>query len=181
MPLSSVCVFCASSDGKDARLLAAARELGAGLATNGIATIYGGAHVGLMGALADSALAAGGEVLGVIPQSLVDREIAHTGLTRLEIVNGMHERKARMAALSDAFVALPGGLGTMDEFIEIVTWAQLGIHTKPCYLVNLDGYYDSLLAFFRDAVARGLVRQENVDRIRVFTSIDDLLQVLVLA
>jgi uncharacterized protein (TIGR00730 family) len=181
MALSSVCVFCASSDGNDARLLAAARELGAGLATNGIATIYGGAHVGMMGALADSALAAEGKVLGVIPRALVDREIAHRGLTRLEIVNSMHERKARMAALSDAFVALPGGLGTMDEFIEIVTWAQLGFHAKPCYLVNLDGYYDNLLAFFRDAVARGLVKQQNVDRIRVLTSIDDLLQALLLA
>ncbi|HWZ12656.1 MAG TPA: TIGR00730 family Rossman fold protein [Acidobacteriaceae bacterium] len=181
MPLSSVCVFCASSDVKDARLLAAARDLGAELAANGIATIYGGAHVGLMGALADSALAAGGEVFGVIPRALVDREIAHRGLTRLEIVDSMHERKARMAALSDAFVALPGGLGTMDEFIEIVTWAQLGIHAKPCYLVNLDGYYDNLLAFFRDAVVRGLVKQQNVDRIRVLTSIDDLLQALLLA
>jgi hypothetical protein len=162
-------------------MLAAARELGAGLAMHGIATTYGGAMVGMMGQLADAALAHGGVVVGVIPRGLVDREIAHRGLTRLEIVNSMHERKSRMAALSDAFVALPGGLGTMDEFIEIVTWAQLGIHTKPCYLVNLDGYYDNLLAFFGDAVARGLVKQQNVDRIQVLSSIDDLLQALLLA
>lgn len=178
MPLTSVCVFCASSAGNDPALLAAARELGAGLAERAMTTIYGGAEIGMMGALADAAMADGGTVIGVIPQALVDREVAHRGLTRLEIVNSMHERKARMASLADAFVALPGGFGTLDEFIEILTWAQLGIHTKPCYLVNLDGYYDKLLAFFGKAVTQGLLQQQNVDRIRVSDSVDVLLQAL---
>jgi uncharacterized protein (TIGR00730 family) len=178
MHFKSVCVFCASSNGNHPAFLAAARSLGQFLAENGIATIYGGASVGMMGQLANSAVAHGGVVIGVIPQALVDREIAHTGLTRLEIVDSMHQRKTRMASLADAFVALPGGFGTLDEFIEIVTWAQLGIHTKPCYLINLDGYYDNLLAFFSDAVARGLLRQPNVDLIHVLSSIDELLDAL---
>jgi uncharacterized protein (TIGR00730 family) len=124
MSLSSLCVFCASSNGNDPTLRAAACSVGQSLAENGIATIYGGASVGMMGQLADSALAHGGVVIGVIPRALVDREIAHTGLTRLEVVDSMHQRKARMASLADAFVALPGGFGTLDEFIEIVTWAR---------------------------------------------------------
>jgi uncharacterized protein (TIGR00730 family) len=179
MALACVCVFCGSSSGNDAALLVAARALGAGLAANRIAVVYGGAHVGMMGALADSALAAGGEVFGVIPRALVDREVAHRGLTRLDVVGSMHERKARMAELADGFVALPGGLGTLDEFVETVTWAQLGLHSKPCYLVNLDGYYDKLLGFFGDAVAAGLLRQANVDRIRVVASVEELLLVIV--
>ncbi len=158
--------------------MAAASAFGASLAECEIDTIYGGAHVGMMGALADAALANGGVVIGIIPRALVDRELAHRGLTRLEIVNSMHERKARMASLADAFVALPGGFGTLDEFIEILTWAQLGLHTKPCYLLNLDGYYDKLLAFFGDAVQQGLLQQQNVDRIRVYSSVEDLLQAL---
>jgi len=179
MALACVCVFCGSSSGNDAALLVAARALGAGLAAHRIAVVYGGAHVGMMGALADGALAAGGEVFGVIPQALVDREVAHRGLTRLDVVGSMHERKARMAELADGFVALPGGLGTLDEFVEIVTWAQLGIHAKPCYMLNLDGYYDKLLGFFADAVAAGLLRQANVDRIQVVASAEELLRVIV--
>lgn len=132
-----------------------------------------------MGGLADSALTAGGEVYGVIPQALMDREVAHSGLTRLDVVGSMHERKARMAELADGFVALPGGLGTLDEFVEIVTWAQLGIHAKPCYMLNLGGYYDKLLGFFGDAVAGGLLRQENVDQIRVCGSVEELLRAIV--
>lgn len=176
MSLKTVCVFCASSDGNDPALLAAARALGKSLAANRIVTIYGGAQIGMMGQLADAALAHGGEVIGVIPRALMDREIAHPGLTRLEVVDSMHQRKARMASLADAFVALPGGLGTLDEFIEIVTWSQLGIHSKPCYLLNLNGYYDKLLEFFGVAVAHDLLRRQNVDRIRVFSDVTGLLE-----
>ena len=181
MHLSSIGVFCASSEGKDPALSAAAHTLGESLARAGKTIVYGGASVGLMGRLADAAMAAGGEVHGVIPRALVDREIAHPGLTRLDIVDSMHERKARMAALSDAFVALPGGLGTLDEFVEIVTWSQLNIHSKPCYLVNLDGYYHYLLAFLRGAVSCGLLRQENYDRIQVVSGVEELLESLVYA
>lgn len=127
------------------------------LARQGIGLVYGGARVGLMGTLADSALAAGGEVTGVMPQSLVDREIAHLGLTKLHIVHSMHQRKQMMADLSDAFVALPGGFGTLEELCEVLTWNQLGIHKKPCGLLNVCGYFDGLLALFDHGVAEGFI------------------------
>jgi uncharacterized protein (TIGR00730 family) len=127
------------------------------LAEQSIGIVYGGAHLGLMGALADAAMAAGGEVTGVMPQSLVDREIAHTGLTKLHIVHSMHERKQMMASLSDASVALPGGFGTLEEFCEVLTWNQLGIHRKPCGLLNIRGYYDGLLALFDHGVSEGFI------------------------
>ena len=128
--------------------------------------MYGGAHLGLMGAMADAALAAGGDVTGVMPQSLVDREIAHTGLTQLHIVNSMHERKQLMADLSDAFIALPGGFGTLEEFCEVLTWNQLGIHGKPCGLLNIRGYYDGLLALFDHGVSEGFIPHQHRGAIR---------------
>src|SRR5271170_3216319 len=146
-----ICVFCGSADGAVPEYLATARELGRRIAERGHGLVFGGATVGAMGALADAALAADGEVVGVIPDVIMDREIAHRRLTELHVVRTMHERKALMAARADAFVALPGGYGTMDEFIEIVTWAQLRIHSKPCVLVNVGGYYDGLLAFLNTA------------------------------
>jgi uncharacterized protein (TIGR00730 family) len=139
---------------------AVAEELGSMLAGRGIRLVYGGGNVGLMGVLADAVLAARGQVTGVIPQALVDREVAHAGLTDLRNVSSMHERKALMVDLSDAFIAMPGGFGTFEEFCEIVTWAQLGIHRKPCGLLNVAGYYDPLLALFDHAVSERFLQQE---------------------
>jgi uncharacterized protein (TIGR00730 family) len=153
-----VCVFCGSSPGARACYAEAARALGAVLVRRHIGLVYGGGCVGLMGELADTVLAAGGEVVGVIPEAMVPKELAHAGLTALRVVGSMHERKAMMADLADAFVALPGGFGTFEEFCEIVTWAQLGLHRKPCGLLNVDGYYDRLLALFDHAVAEQFVR-----------------------
>lgn len=148
-----LCVFCGSSPGSEAAFGAAAGRLGRALAEAGIGLVYGGASVGLMGRLADSALAAGGEVIGVIPRALVDQEVAHHGLADLRVVGSMHERKALMADLADGFVALPGGLGTLDELFEILTWAQLGLHHKPVGLLDVQGYFAPLLAFLDGAVA----------------------------
>ncbi|MDX2171190.1 MAG: TIGR00730 family Rossman fold protein [Deltaproteobacteria bacterium] len=152
MTLLRVCVFCGSSPGADPAFAGAAEALGRTLAAQRIGLVYGGASVGLMGRLADAALAAGGEVIGVIPRALVDQEVAHRGLADLRVVGSMHERKALMAELSDAFVALPGGLGTLDELFEILTWAQLGLHHKPIGLLDVGGYFDPLLAFLDGAV-----------------------------
>jgi len=156
--MRSVCVFCGSNPGRRLEYLAGAAELGRLLAARGLRVVYGGAHVGTMGALADAVLAAGGEITGVIPEHLVEAEVAHRGLTDLRVVASMHERKALMADLSDAFVALPGGLGTLEEFAEVVTWAQLGLHAKPTGLLNLLGYYDGLLAFLDHATAERFLR-----------------------
>ena len=153
-----VCVFCGSSSGARACYVDAARALGRVLAQGKIGLVYGGGRVGLMGVLADTVMAAGGEVVGVIPEAMVSKEVAHQGLTDLRVVGSMHERKALMAELADAFVALPGGFGTFEEFCEIVTWAQLGLHRKPCGLLNVEGYYDRLLALFDHAVAEQFVR-----------------------
>jgi uncharacterized protein (TIGR00730 family) len=165
-----VCVFCGSADGVRPEYGAIARELGRRIVESGYGLIYGGASVGLMGAIADAALAMGGEVVGVIPDVIMDREIGHQGLTELHVVRTMHERKALMAERGDAFVALPGGYGTMDEFIEIVTWAQLKIHAKPCVLVNVNGYYDALLRLFDAAVSEGFIKQENRSLVQVARS-----------
>lgn len=153
--MKSVCVYCGSSFGTDPVYLDATRELARTFAERGIRVVYGGASVGLMGALADATLEAGGDVVGVIPQQLVDREIAHQGLTELHVVQTMHQRKALMAELSDAFVALPGGIGTLEELIEIWTWSQLRLHSKPLAVLNVDGYYDRLAAFLDHSVAQG--------------------------
>jgi hypothetical protein len=156
--MRAVCVFCGSSPGGRPAYLAGAAGLARLLAGRGITIVYGGAHVGTMGALADAGLAAGGEVVGVIPRHLVEAEIAHRGLSTLHVVASMHERKALMAELSDAFVALPGGIGTLEEFAEVTTWTQLGLHSKPTGLLNLGGYYDRLLEFLDHSVAEGFVR-----------------------
>jgi uncharacterized protein (TIGR00730 family) len=139
----------------------AAESLGKLLAERGIGLVYGGGKVGLMGKIADSVLASGGEVIGVIPQSLMRKEIAHSGLTNLRVVDSMHQRKALMAELSDAFIALPGGFGTFEEFCEIVTWAQLGLHGKPCGILNVEGYYDQLLGLFDHAVDQKFLHPAN--------------------
>ena len=152
-----ICVFCGASPGKDPRYRAAAHEVGEGLARRGIGLVYGGGRVGLMGAVAEAALAAGGEVIGVIPQGLVDRELAHPGLTELHVVDTLHERKAIMADLADAFIALPGGLGTLEELAEVVSWAQLELHVKPIGLLEVGDYWTLLLAWLDMAVVEGFV------------------------
>lgn len=163
MELRRVCVFCGSSTGARPDHLAAARELGAELAGRGLGLVYGGAHVGLMGALADACRAAGGEVTGVIPAALVEAEVAHSGLDDLRVVATMHERKAVMADLADGFVALPGGFGTLEEFCEVLTWSQLGLHRppKPCALLDVAGFYRPLVALFDTAVDQGFVRPQH--------------------
>jgi uncharacterized protein (TIGR00730 family) len=153
-----LCVFCGSSEGRDPAYRQAARALGETLAANGIGLVYGGAAVGLMGALADAALGAGGEVSGVMPRALVEKEIAHNRLGDLRVVGSMHERKALMAELSDGFVALPGGIGTFEELFEMWTWAQLGHHGKPCALLNVRGFYDGLIAFLDQVAERGFMK-----------------------
>ena len=156
--MKRLCVFCGSSPGRRPAHADAARAVGRVLAERGIGLVYGGGHVGLMGIVADTVLAAGGEAIGVIPDALVRREVGHGGLTALHVVGSMHERKAMMADLSDGFVALPGGYGTLEELCEVVTWSQLGIHPKPCGLLNVDGYYDPLLAMFDRGVEEGFIR-----------------------
>jgi uncharacterized protein (TIGR00730 family) len=158
--MKRVCVFAGSSAGVRPEYMAAATDLGRVLAARGIGLVYGGARVGLMGAVADAVLTGGGEVTGVIPRSLVEKEVAHSGLTELRVVTTMHERKALMADLSDAFIALPGGWGTLDEMFEILTWAQLGLHRKPCGLLNVLGYFDRLLSFLEHTMEQGFVRRE---------------------
>ncbi|MGH9386746.1 MAG: TIGR00730 family Rossman fold protein [Vicinamibacterales bacterium] len=153
-----VCVFCGSSVGSRPVYTEAAQEMGRLLAKKGIAIVYGGGNVGLMGVLADAALDAGGEVIGVIPSVLADREIAHQRLSDLRIVDSMHTRKAMMAELADAFVALPGGVGTFEEFFEAVTWTQLGLHRKACGLLDVDGFYSPLVDFIDRAVGEGFIR-----------------------
>ena len=157
----SVCVFCASSNGTDPIFLETAKGLGQAIAERRWHLVYGGAEVGLMGAMADAALAAGGRVTGVIPRALVEREIAHRGLTQLIEVNGMHERKAEMTRRANAFLVLPGGLGTLDEMCEILTWAQLGIHDKPVVLINIAGYWNAFLGMLDAAVGAGFMRSAH--------------------
>jgi uncharacterized protein (TIGR00730 family) len=159
--MKRVCVYCGSNMGDRHTYLAAAQSLGKELAVRGIELVYGGGNVGLMGSIADAVLAAGGHVIGVIPQALVDKEVAHRGLPDLRIVHSMHDRKSLMAELSDAFIALPGGLGTLEEFCEIATWTQLGFHQKACGLLNIDGFYDELLAFLDHATAERFIRPEH--------------------
>ena len=159
--MNALCVFCGSNAGSNPAYAAAARELGAALAQRGIRLVYGGGSVGLMGELADAVLTAGGSVTGVIPHALWAREVGHRGLDDLRIVDTMHERKALMAELSDAFLALPGGLGTLEEIFEVWTWAQLGMHAKPCGFLNVDDFYAPLFAFLDRAVADALLRPQH--------------------
>ncbi|MDR3651276.1 MAG: TIGR00730 family Rossman fold protein [Acidimicrobiales bacterium] len=175
----NVCVFCGSSPGTNPAFAAAARRLGAGLAERGVGLVYGGASVGLMGAVADAALAAGGRATGVITESLAGHEIAHSSLNDLHVVTTMHERKALMSELSDAFVMLPGGFGTCEEFMESVTWAQLGIHEKRCGILNVDGYFDDLLTFLGHAVEQGFIRARWLEALLISDGADELLDAIV--
>jgi uncharacterized protein (TIGR00730 family) len=160
-PLHRICVYAGSNAGSDPAYAAAARALGSELAARGAGLVYGGSRVGLMGAVADAVLDAGGEAIGVIPRALLDRELGHRGLTELVVVETMHERKARMAELADAFVALPGGIGTLEELVEVLTWSQLGIHAKPCGVLDAAGFYTGLAAFLDHMVQEGFLRARH--------------------
>lgn len=176
--MNRLCVFCGSSPGRDPAHLAAATELGKLLAKRRIGLVYGGAAIGLMGALADAAQAAGGEVIGVIPRALVELEVAHAGLADLKIVASMHERKALMAELSDGFMALPGGIGTLEELFEVWTWGQLGSHGKPCGVLNVSGFYDRLLGFLDFVVDEGFLRPLHRNMLLVGETPEGLLEKL---
>jgi uncharacterized protein (TIGR00730 family) len=169
-----VCVYCGSSAGNDPRFAAVAREFGAALARAGIGVVYGGGRIGLMGAVADAALEARGEVIGVIPRFLQEREVAHRGVD-LRVVESMHERKQLMSELSDAFVALPGGFGTFEEFFEIVTWVQLRLIDAPCIIANVGGYYDALVALIDGAVENGFINTDNRAIVESYASLDDVI------
>jgi hypothetical protein len=172
-PVRRVAVYCGSADGTNPAFRAEAVALGEAIAAAGLGLVYGGAVVGLMGAVADAALAGGAEVIGVLPEVLAGKEIAHSRLTRLELVATMHQRKARMVELADAFLILPGGYGTLEELLEVVTWAQLRLHTKPCILVNTAGYWDGLLALLDTAVAAGFLKPKNRALMRVAGSANE--------
>ena len=172
--LRRICVYCGSNPGHDPRYLAAARALGAELAARGIGLVYGGGNVGLMGAVADAAMAGGGEAVGVIPQALLEREIGHRGVTELHVVDSMHERKMRMADLADAFVALPGGIGTLEELVEVFTWTQLGLHEKPCSVLDVGGYYRPLVAFLDHAVEQGFLAPEHRSSLLEFETVEEV-------
>jgi len=165
--VKSICFFCGSSSGTDPAYEEAARNLGTILAETSITLVYGGGNVGLMGVAADAAIEAGGEVIGVIPEALMRREIGHPGLTNLHVVASMHERKAKMAELSEGFVALPGGTGTLEELFEVLTWAQLGEHNKPCGLLDVAGYYGPLLAVFGHMVEKGFLKERHREMLLV--------------
>jgi uncharacterized protein (TIGR00730 family) len=173
-----MCVFCGSNAGADPAYLEAADAVGRGLAQRGIRVVYGGGKVGMMGAVADAARTAGGEVVGVIPQAIFDLEIGHTGLDDLRVVGSMHERKALMAELSDAFIALPGGVGTLEELFEVYTWAQLGIHAKPIGLLDVAGFYAPLAGFLDHVVEQGFLRADTRAALAVAEDLDALLAAL---
>lgn len=174
--MKSICVFCGSSTGNDLAYADAAAALGGALAESDITLVYGGGHVGLMGVVADAALEAGGKVIGVMPRALIEREIGHTGLTKLHVVASMHERKALMSELSEGFIALPGGHGTLEEFFEVLTWAQLGEHKKPCGLLNVSGFYEPLLSALDHMTKSGFVSEEHRKLVLVEKTPDPLLQ-----
>lgn len=175
MTIESLCIYCGSRDGADPQLIETARQLGALLAREGIDVVYGGSSAGMMGAVADAALAQGGRVVGILPAGLASREKAHRTLTELHVVTSMHERKALMAKLSDGFVALPGGLGTLEELCEVSTWAQLGIHQKPVGVCNIAGYFDGFLQFLDHAVAMEFLPAEHRELLIVNSSPSELL------
>ncbi|MDF4024306.1 TIGR00730 family Rossman fold protein [Luteibacter sp. PPL201] len=172
--IQTLCVYCGSSSGVRAEYTDAAKAFGMRLAQDGITLVYGGGKVGLMGTVADAVLAAGGRVIGVIPRQLVEKEVAHTGLSQLQVVETMHERKTRMYELADAFVALPGGFGTMDEMFEMLTWAQLGLHAYPCAYLDVLGFYKGLSASMDHMVAEGFVKREQRDQVWFGDDIDAL-------
>jgi uncharacterized protein (TIGR00730 family) len=177
--MKRVCVFCGSSVGARPAYAAAATHLGEVLAKRGIGLVFGGGRIGLMGTIADAVLVNGGEAIGVIPDSLMQREIGHRGVTKLHIVESMHERKALMADLSDGFIAMPGGYGTLEEICEIITWSQLGIHVKPCGFLNVENYWDRFLQFLDHAMNDGFLRPENRALIQVASAPEELLQKLI--
>jgi uncharacterized protein (TIGR00730 family) len=174
--MNRICVFCGSNHGGRPEYAEAARKLGRSLAERQIALVYGGANVGIMGAIAETMLDSGANVIGVMPRLLVEKEVAHSGLSDLHIVETMHERKHLMAELSDAFIALPGGLGTLEEFFEAVTWAQLGMHKKPCGLLNVCGYFDNLIRFLTTAVSECFLREEHREMILIHESPEELIR-----
>jgi uncharacterized protein (TIGR00730 family) len=173
--LKRLAVYCGSATPADPVYVETARAVGRGLAARGIGIVYGGGRLGLMGAVADAALAAEGEVIGVIPEALVNAEVAHQGCTELHVVGGMHERKAKFTDLSDGFVTLPGGVGTMDELWEAVSWSQLGYHTKPVGLLNVNGFYDGLIAFNARMIETGFIRAQHAGILIVDNALDGLL------
>jgi len=176
--MESVCVYCGSSDKMSSTYLEAARQVGQAIAQRGLLLVYGAGSTGLMGAVADGALASGGRVTGVIPAYFNTSRLAHNGLTRLEVVDTIHERKARMVELADAFIALPGGFGTLEEFFEVLTWAQIGLHKKPIGLLNIRGYYDALLAFLNHTQSEGFIYAEHRALFHWDTQPDMLLEAL---
>jgi uncharacterized protein (TIGR00730 family) len=180
-PSFSLCVYCGSRPGNSPEFAAMAREVGTWIGRHGGQLVYGGGHNGLMGIMADAALAAGARVIGVIPKALVEKEWAHTGCTELHIVENMHDRKRIMAEHADAFLALPGGIGTLEEFFEVWTWRQLGYHDKPVGLLNMDGFYDSLLTFLNAAVSSGFMNEWQMELIRSGSDTAQLLEALVQA
>jgi len=171
--INSVCVYCGASGGADRRYMQSAVETGRAAARRGLRLVFGGGHVGLMGAMADAALAAGGVVEGVIPQALMDRELSHEGVTRLHVVSSMHARKQKMFDLADAFLALPGGVGTLDETIEVITWKQLGMHDKPIVILDLDGYWEPLLTLIDTVIARGFAPAATARLFDVAATVED--------
>ena len=173
--MKSIAVYCGANAGASPVYAEAARAMGRALVARGLGLVYGGGHVGLMGTIADEVLRLGGQVSGVIPQQLVDRELAHPGLTRLFVVKDMHERKAMMAQLSDGFVALPGGMGTLEELFEMLTWSQLGIHAKPVGVLNVDGFYDQLVGFMAHLKSQGFVKPQHAGLMMVEADPDALL------
>jgi uncharacterized protein (TIGR00730 family) len=174
----SIAVFCASADGTDPDFRATAAELGRALAERDVAIVYGGARVGLMSAVAEAALASGGRVIGVIPTLLVDLEVAHSGLTELHVTDGMHARKALMSERADAFIALPGGFGTLEEVFEVLTWQALKLHAKPVVFLNINGFYDQLLGFLDHCVDQGLLKAKNRAMVLVASTVAEALTVL---
>jgi uncharacterized protein (TIGR00730 family) len=176
--MKSICVYCGANAGVSPLYAEAARALGRALVARDLSLVYGGGNVGLMGIIADEVLRVGGEVTGVIPTALVEREVGHTGLTRQFIVKDMHERKAMMAELSDGFIAMPGGMGTLEELFEMLTWSQLGIHAKPIGLLNVDGFYDSLVGFIGHATAQGFIRPQHAALLRSSADPQELLRAL---
>ena len=176
--MKRICVFCGSNSGANPAYLEAAERVGEFLARENIELVYGGGRVGLMGKVADTVLAHGGKVIGIIPESLATKEIAHQGLTSLHIVNSMHERKTMMAELSDGFIALPGGFGTFEEFCEIVTWAQLGFHQKPCALFNVNGFYNNLMAMIDFSTKENFIRGEHRELVLVADDIERIYELM---
>ena len=165
MPKNAICIYCGSSPGDNPAYLDAARSIGTLIAQRGLTLVYGGGHVGLMGVAADAALAAGGEVIGVIPKDILEKEVGHGGVTELFTVSSMHERKMKMASLSDSFIALPGGIGTLEEIIEVFTWSQLGFHSKACAVLNVEGFYDPLFELLDHMVAHRFLRREHREQL----------------